>query len=120
MQRPSTSITIVIIRSKLNPVILSVVTIVLFSSALTLADETADGSADTTAVDSTDAVKQTFKSPRKAMALSVVFPGMGQLYNGKKFKAFIVFCAEVGLLSNSIYLNQKYKNQNKLPRLPHT
>ncbi len=54
-------------------------------------------------------VKEKLKSPRTAMIYAMVFPGMGQLYNGKKFKAVVVFCAEVGLLTNSIYLNQQYQ-----------
>lgn len=50
-----------------------------------------------------------FKSPRTAMIRSLIFPGMGQGYNGKEFKALVFFCAEFGLLFNSIYLNQLYK-----------
>jgi len=49
------------------------------------------------------------KSPRTAMICSLMFPGLGQLYNGKKFKALVFFGGEIGLLYNSIYLNQKYK-----------
>ena len=49
------------------------------------------------------------KSPRTAMICSLTFPGLGQLYNGKKFKALLFFGGEIGLLYNSIYLNQKYK-----------
>ncbi|MEE4310700.1 MAG: DUF5683 domain-containing protein [candidate division KSB1 bacterium] len=57
------------------------------------------------------------KSPRKAMLYSALFPGMGQLYNGKKFKALVFFCTEFGLMSNSIYLNQKYvSSTNELDR----
>ena len=59
--------------------------------------------------DSSRAEKTIIKSPRTAMLCSLIVPGLGQLYNGKKFKALIVFGAEVGLLSNSIYLNQMYK-----------
>ena len=49
------------------------------------------------------------KSPKTAMIYSAVFPGLGQLYNGKKLKAVIFFGGEFGLLANSIYLNQQYK-----------
>lgn len=60
---------------------------------------------------------RTPKSPRKAMLCSALFPGMGQLYNGKKFKALVFFCTEFGLMSNSIYLNQKYvSSTNELDR----
>ena len=48
------------------------------------------------------------KSPTGAMIRSLIFPGLGQWYNNKKIKAFLVFCAQSGLLANSIYLNQKY------------
>jgi len=49
------------------------------------------------------------KSPVKAMIYSALIPGLGQLYNGKKFKALVIFSAECGLIANSIYLNQQYK-----------
>lgn len=56
-----------------------------------------------------DSVKTFVKSPTGAMIRSIVFPGWGQLYNKKYFKAVLAFGAEVGLAANSIYLNQKYK-----------
>ena len=55
-----------------------------------------------------DTVKTIVKSPTGAMIRSIIFPGWGQLYNKKYFKAVLAFGAEVGLLANSIYLNQKY------------
>lgn len=48
------------------------------------------------------------KSPTGAVLRSTVFPGWGQWYNGKWFKALMIFSAETGLLINSIYLNKKY------------
>lgn len=58
--------------------------------------------------DSTQTVITKSKSPKKAMICSLVFPGLGQLYNGKKLKALVIFGTECGLLVNSITLNQKY------------
>ena len=55
-----------------------------------------------------DTLKTSVKSPSGAMIRSLIFPGWGQLYNKKYFKAILAFGAEVGLLANSIYLNQKY------------
>ena len=54
-----------------------------------------------------DSASQIFKSPNGAMMRSMVFPGWGQWYNNKKFKALIAFCAETGLLVNAISLNQQ-------------
>jgi hypothetical protein len=54
-----------------------------------------------------DTVKTSAKSPTGAMIRAIIFPGWGQLYNKKYFKAVLVFGAEVGLIANSIYLNQK-------------
>lgn len=64
-------------------------------------------STDPTSV--SDTLKSAAKSPTGAMIRSLLIPGWGQLYNKKYFKAALVFGAEVGLLANSIYLNQKYK-----------
>ena len=64
-----------------------------------------------------DTVKTSVKSPTGAMIRSIIFPGWGQLYNKKYFKAVLAFGAEVGLLANSIYLNQKYvASKNELDR----
>ena len=46
------------------------------------------------------------KSPEGAMLRSLVFPGWGQWYNGKKFKAVLVFATEAGIVTNSILQNQ--------------
>lgn len=56
-----------------------------------------------------DTVKTSSKSPTGAMIRSLILPGWGQLYNKKYVKAILAFGAEIGLLTNSIYLNQKYK-----------
>ncbi len=56
-----------------------------------------------------DTLKTAAKSPTGAMIRSLLIPGWGQFYNKKYFKAVLVFGAEVGLLANSIYLNQQYK-----------
>jgi hypothetical protein len=53
------------------------------------------------------AIQNEKKNPTGAMIRSLVFPGLGQWYNNKKFKALIVFCAESALLANAIYLNQQ-------------
>ena len=62
---------------------------------------------------SSDSIKTTVKSPTGAMIRSLVFPGWGQWYNNKKLKALLIFGTEVGLLANSIYLNQKYLEWNQ-------
>ena len=46
-------------------------------------------------------------NPTGAMIRSAVFPGWGQWYNGKKWKAALVFAVEVGLVANAVRLNQK-------------
>ncbi len=55
----------------------------------------------------TDSAKANIKSPTGAMLRSLIFPGLGQWYNGKKLKAVVVFLGQTGLLANSIYLNQQ-------------
>lgn len=47
------------------------------------------------------------RSPRVAVIRSASFPGWGQWYNGKKFKALIVLGAEVGFISSAIWYNQR-------------
>ena len=48
------------------------------------------------------------KSPSTAMICSLVFPGLGQAYNGKKIKTLVFFCAEFGLIINANYQNRLY------------
>jgi len=57
--------------------------------------------------DSTDVSPVAGKSPRKAMILSAVLPGMGQWYNDQKIKSILVFGTEIGLIGGSVYYNQK-------------
>ena len=45
---------------------------------------------------SVDTLQATSKSPTTAMIRSLVLPGWGQFYNGKKFKGSLVAAAEVG------------------------
>jgi hypothetical protein len=47
------------------------------------------------------------KSPRSAVIRSAIFPGWGQWYNAKKFKAVLVFGVEVGFVSAAIWHNQR-------------
>lgn len=47
------------------------------------------------------------KNPTGAMVRSILFPGWGQLYNGKYFKAILVFGVEAGIIGYAIYMNQK-------------
>jgi len=46
------------------------------------------------------------KSPSGALVRSLVVPGWGQWYNGKKLKAVIVFGVEAGLISTAVYWNR--------------
>lgn len=62
--------------------------------------------ADTATTVDADSLRPT-KNPTGAMLRSIAFPGWGQWYNGKRFKAAIVFGAEVGIIANTIYQNQK-------------
>ena len=48
------------------------------------------------------------KSPRRAMIYSLICPGLGQFYNHDYFKSVLFLGGELGLLANSIYLNQQY------------
>ena len=59
-----------------------------------------------TVVDSAKKAKK-YPSPRGALWRALVFPGWGQWYNGKKWKAALVFTAEFGLVANAVYWNQK-------------
>jgi hypothetical protein len=57
-----------------------------------------------------DSVSQVIpKSSKRAMIYSAIVPGLGQWYNGKKLKALVIFGTEIGLLINSMDLNQKYQ-----------
>ncbi|HDZ11127.1 MAG TPA: hypothetical protein ENH53_02860 [Bacteroidetes bacterium] len=57
------------------------------------------------------------QSPRAALLRSILFPGLGQWYNGKKLKAMLVFSVETGLIVNAVYWNQKTQSaQNAYDR----
>jgi hypothetical protein len=47
------------------------------------------------------------KNPTSAVLRSLVVPGWGQYYNGKKWKAAIVFAAEIGALGTAIYWDRE-------------
>jgi len=57
--------------------------------------------------DSLDNEKGEHVSPQTAVIRSAVLPGLGQLYNGKIFKAILVFGGEAALAGNAIYYNQQ-------------
>jgi len=57
--------------------------------------------------DSLDYVKRENVSPTAAVIQSAVLPGLGQLYNGKIFKAILVFGGEAALAGNAVYYNQQ-------------
>ncbi len=57
--------------------------------------------ADTSAVQDTTRLP----SPRGAMIRSILFPGWGQWYNGKRLKAGFVFVVETSLIANAVYQN---------------
>jgi hypothetical protein len=62
----------------------------------TLVFTTADVGAEPPDSTSAPAVKAVRKSPTKAMIRSLLVPGWGQFYNGKKFKGTFVAAAEIG------------------------
>lgn len=67
---------------------------------------------------SASAVSHT-KSPSGAALRSLVIPGWGQYYNGKKIKAGLAFAGEAGLLGTAIYWNSRAaeaKQMNDEPR----
>lgn len=47
------------------------------------------------------------KSPRNAMIRSLIVPGWGQLYNGKKIKSLIIFGAETSVFSAILIQNNR-------------
>ena len=58
----------------------------------------------------TDSVR--LPDPTGAMIRSWVFPGWGQWYNGKKWKAGLVFAAETGLAAYAVYQNWLAANES--------
>ncbi len=84
---------------------------VIFSAAGLFAQEERNAAEKTqsrrqTVADSSAKVKK-FPSPRGALWRALVFPGWGQWYNEKKWKAALVFVAETGLIANAVYWNQR-------------
>lgn len=60
------------------------------------------------------------KSPKKAALSALVFPGGGQLYNGKKMKAGLIMSIEVYSILNwftnsDLYTNYDEQNDSKYP-----
>ncbi len=51
------------------------------------------------------AVRRDPKSPFAALLLSILFPGLGQVYNGQLSKALIIFCVWAGCLYTMIEVN---------------
>lgn len=46
-------------------------------------------------------------SPKSAMIRSMIFPGWGQWYNGKKWKAGLAFATETGIVAAAVYWNNR-------------
>lgn len=55
-------------------------------------------------------IERKLPNPKSAMIRSIVFPGWGQWYNGKKWKAALVFATEVGIIAGAVYWNNRSKN----------
>ncbi len=53
------------------------------------------------------------RSPKGAMVRSMIFPGWGQLYNGKKLKSLLVFSAEAGCIAGYIYERDRLNNSSE-------
>ncbi len=49
-------------------------------------------------------------NPRKATIYSAIVPGLGQIYNGKYWKAGIVYAGFAGITASFIYNQKQYKN----------
>jgi hypothetical protein len=99
------------IKVKLNFLIIAVLINILFIATINAQEPNLDNAnvKPGRRINNEDTAKVSSKSPTGAMIRSLIFPGWGQLYNKKYFKAILAFGAEIGLLTNSIYLNQKYK-----------
>ena len=79
----------------------------LVMAKLLSGQERAVVTSDTVNVPRVDSLHQKTKNPTGAMLRSIVFPGWGQWYNEKRFKAVLVFGVEVGIVVNTIRQNQK-------------
>jgi hypothetical protein len=60
--------------------------------------------------DSAQVEEKQLPSPKGAMIRSVIFPGWGQWYNGKKIKSVLVFLTEAGIVGASFYWNDRATN----------
>jgi hypothetical protein len=92
-------------------------TVIFFATAgESLAQESEAAPVDTTISQPADSLRKV-KNPTGAMLRSIAFPGWGQWYNGRRFKAVIVFGAEAGIIANTVYQNQMVqKSQSDLER----
>ncbi|MBN2010294.1 hypothetical protein JW960_13195 [candidate division KSB1 bacterium] len=57
-----------------------------------------------------NAANKKIPSPKGAMIRSIIVPGWGQFYNGKRFKAMLICGIQVGTLARSVVYNQLYQN----------
>lgn len=62
---------------------------------------------DSTATASSVPDSSKLPSPTGAMIRSALFPGWGQWYNGKKWKAALVFAVETGIVADAVYWHKK-------------
>lgn len=69
---------------------------------------TAQTAQDSTRIDTTENLRW-MPSPKSAMIRSLLFPGWGQWYNGKKLKAALAFATETGIIGTAIYWNNQAK-----------
>jgi hypothetical protein len=57
-----------------------------------------------------DSIKNGLPSPKAAMIRSIIFPGWGQWYNGKKIKAGFIFLTESSIIGAAFYWQNKKQN----------
>lgn len=89
-------------RSRLGFLLIPAFLLILVTS--TQAQESTVAETDTVAQD------QQTKSPTGAMLRSLVFPGWGQWYNGKKFKAGLAFVVESALIARIVISDNQLRN----------
>jgi len=81
--------------------------IVVLMTGRIFSQDKATTASDTLKTVVADSLARKAKNPTGAMLRSIIFPGWGQWYNGKHFKAVLVFGAEAGIIANTIRQNQK-------------